>query len=325
MKTLSGPSRDAQSAGGASPVAPRATKGGARAQLKYKVLRLLCGLKVVRAWQFLCQRRKLSILCYHDPDPALFARQVAALKAHFNIIALRDYVKARANNTVDQLPKYPLVITIDDGHVRNFQLLEVIAKEKVPVTIFLTSGVVGTNRHFWWTGVDSEDELGQLKLEPYAGMDLHLANPGGVREAAYPTRQALSEQEIRAMAPFVDFQGHTRFHPVLPLCSMAEAKDEIAGCKKELEDRFTFDIYAFSYPHGRYGEREIALAKQAGYACAVTVEEGLNDVCVNPFQLKRMYILDDADPLEVVVKASGLWTALRRLFGRSALGVQYDV
>lgn len=307
------------------PRTTRTTNGGARAQLKHKVLRLLYGLKVVRVWQFLCQRRKLSILCYHDPDPALFARQVAALKAHFNIIALRDYAKAHANNTVDQLPKYPLVITIDDGHVRNFQLLEVIAREKVPVTIFLTSGVVGTNRHFWWTGVDSEDELDPLKSAPYAGMDLHLANLGGVREAAYPTRQALSEQEIRTMAPFVDFQGHTRFHPVLPLCSMAEAKDEIAGCKKELEDRFAFDIYAFSYPHGRYGAREIALAKQAGYACAVTVEEGLNNVRANPFQLKRMYILDDAGPLEVVVKASGLWTALRRLCGRSALGVQYDV
>jgi peptidoglycan/xylan/chitin deacetylase (PgdA/CDA1 family) len=271
---------------------------------------------MVGLWQFFRQRNKLAILCYHDPDPTLFARHIPALKAHFNIIALRDYVTARMNNALDGLPPYPLVITMDDGHSRNFQLLEVLAKEKVPVTIFLVSGMVGTSQPLSRTSVAPEDKR--------ATADTTHAGVGFDEQTSSTTPPTLSEQEILAMAAHVDFQGHTRSHPMLPQCSMEKASDEIAGCKTELFSRFGFDIYALAYPYGRYGERDITIAKQAGYTCAVTVEEGLNDISTDPFRLKRMYILDDADPMEAVVKASGLWTSLRRLLGRPRLGAQHN-
>lgn len=315
LKTKSWPSRKVSGKSVWAPAIPR--PNDAQVSRKKTVFHLLCTSKMVRLWQFFRQRNRLAILCYHDPDPALFARHIPALQAHFNIIALRDYVTARMNNALDRLPPYPLVITMDDGHSRNFQLLEVLVKEKVPATIFLASAMVGSNPPLSRTSVAPGD-----KRAAESDADMAHAGIGFDEQTSCTTPPTLSEQEIRAMAGHVDFQGHTRSHPILPQCSMAEASDEIAGCKTELSSRFGFDIYALAYPHGQYGERDITIAKQAGYTCAVTVEEGLNDISTDPFRLKRMYILDDADPMEVVVKASGLWTALRRLFGRPILGAQ---
>lgn len=143
-------------------------------------------------------------------------------------------------------------------------------------------------------------------------LELHQANFDKAK--MYATRQALNESEIREMSSYVDFQAHTRFHPVLPTCTTEEAHDEIWGCKAELEERFSLDIYALAYPHGDYCDRDVELARQAGYHCALTVEGGLNGKSTDPFRLKRIYMPDDAGAMEAVVKASGLWTALMRPF-----------
>jgi poly-beta-1,6-N-acetyl-D-glucosamine N-deacetylase len=280
--------------------------------VKSFVFHFLCRSKAVGIWQFLFQRSRPSIALYHDPNPAVFAAHIDELKKHFNIISLRDYITARRDNTVDRLPKYALIITIDDGWAGNYKLLDVIAQKGVPVTIFLASGVTNTYRHFWWTYITSDDDFRRMKKERHAEVADELRRVGYHKEAAYSTRQVLCASEIREMARYVDFQAHTRFHPVLPICTDEEAYDEIVGCKTELAQHFSLDIYALSYPHGAYCDRDVALARQAGYRCALTVEAGLNTKSSDPFHLKRIYLPDDARPMEVVVKASGLWAGLTR-------------
>lgn len=282
-------------------------------RLRKLAFRLLCNSMFVSIWQILYQKRRPAILCYHDPDPDIFSQHLDELKKRFNIISLHDYVKARINGTVEKLPKYPLIISLDDGHRGNFKLLEVIAKKCVPATIFLASGVVGTNRHFWWTYVKSEQELRNLKNERNENMKRHMHQLGFDEKAIHPDRQALSVEEIKTMAPYVDFQAHTRFHPVLPMCTIEEAQDEIHGCKQELSQNLSLNIYALAYPYGYYCDRDIELARKASYLCALTVDEGLNDNRTDLFRLKRIYMPDDADLAEVVIKASGIWAAVARL------------
>jgi peptidoglycan/xylan/chitin deacetylase (PgdA/CDA1 family) len=285
-----------------------------KVRLRNFLFRFLCQARIVGAWQLCFQRSRPAIVLYHDPDPKLFAAHLDELKKYFNVIPLRDYITARANNTVHLLPKYSLIITIDDGLVGNFSLLDVIASRKAPVTIFLTSGVVDTNRHFWWTYVSSEEDFRRMKKTAHKDVAAELLRANFDQSADYSTRQALNEREIREMSAYVDFQAHTRFHPVLPTCTQEEAYDEICGCKAELEARFSLDIYALAYPHGDYCDRDIELAKQAGYRCALTVEAGLNGKSTDPFRLKRSYMPDDAGAMEAVVKASGLWAVLMRPF-----------
>ncbi len=281
-----------------------------KARIRNALFHFLCQAKLVRAWQFCAQRHRPSIILYHDPDPILFAAHIDALKKHFSLISLRDYIDARLGNTLHLLPRYPLVITIDDGLAGNFKLLQVIAKKKVPVTIFLTSGIVDTTRHFWWTALKSEEDFRSMKKKRNQEVACELSRFGLSKETAHATRQALSAQEIRKMQPYIDFQAHTRFHPVLPMCTFEEAYEEISVCKTELEAKFSLDIYALAYPHGDYSDRDVELAKQAGYRCALTVDGGLNGKSTDLFRLKRIYMPDDAVPMEAIIKASGLWNVL---------------
>ncbi len=85
----------------------------------------------------------------------------------------------------------------------------------------------------------------------------------GYRETReYPDRQALSHGEIDTLKGLIDFQSHTRFHPVLPACPMERAEKEIIGSKKELDERFGLSVFALAFPNGAYTRREMELGGQ---------------------------------------------------------------
>lgn len=280
-------------------------------KLTFLVLRC-SGIHVL--WHLAFQRHALTILCYHSPEAEIFAKHLAKLRRHFNIISLRDYVTFVRSGKTNQLPPFPLVITLDDGHANNVKLLEAIQTYKVPVTIFLCSGIVGSQRHYWWTKVGSKDELQRLKRMSNEARLAALTQLGVSNKATYPQRQALSRDEILDMAPFIDFQAHTRFHPILPNCTPDQAWEEIAGSKTDLEKDYSFDIFSFAFPNGDYCDRDLKFAQMAGFACAVTLDGGLNESTTDLYRLKRIAVSDDADLNELTVKASGLWAFISTLF-----------
>ncbi len=80
------------------------------------------------------------------------------------------------------------------------------------------------------------------------------------------------------MRKCVNFQSHTLFHPILPNCSDEEARIEIINSKKKLEIEYGLVINSIAYPNGDYSERDILLAKEAGYKCGITVDFGFNTI-----------------------------------------------
>ncbi len=129
----------------------------------------------------------------------------------------------------------------------------------------------------------------------------------------FKERQALSGLEIEEMKNYADFQSHTIYHPILPLCSDQRAFSEIKNSKVYLEQKFNFKIYGLSYPNGDYSKRDILIAKKAGYECAVTTESGYNSSKTDLFKLKRIAIPNDADKHEILVRAAGIWDFFRAL------------
>lgn len=257
----------------------------------------------------------MTILCYHDPEPDVLAAHLDQLRRYYSIVSLRDFVAWRRSGGSNELPRHPLVITLDDGHVGNAKLLDLVIRETLPITIFLCSGIIGTQRHFWWKDVGTVAERKHLKDLPNEERLRELDRLGYREDTSYTDRQALSREEIQAMAPYFDFQAHTRFHPLLPKCTDARARDEIVGCKEDLATYYGLDIYAFAYPNGDYCDRDVMLVKHAGYACALTIDEGSNNERDDLYRLKRILIPDNAGMNEVVVKASGLWATLNRRSG----------
>ncbi len=250
------------------------------------------------------------MLVYHNVPAEVFASHVDALQQRYNVIPLRQFVRALKGR--DHLPERSLVITIDDGFKENYELRGVVGDRDVPVTLFVSSQFIGTNRRVWWQCARTKEELEEMKAMPDEERLARLETAYGFKEdTEWPERQALSRAEVMELAKCMDVQSHGRWHPVLVNCPADKAEMEISGSKRELEDGFGLEIYAFSYPIGANSNRERDLVRNAGYECAVTVEEGNNTVSSDLFSLKRIPITDDADINELLVKASGLWRYVR--------------
>lgn len=123
-------------------------------------------------WRKLATRiaRPPLILMYHrvartelDPwrlcvSPRNFAAQMAWVRAEREPMRLSELTQSLANG---RCPRGALVVTFDDGYRDNLtQALPVLEAERVPATVFCTSGAVDSGQAFWW------DRLATLLLAP---------------------------------------------------------------------------------------------------------------------------------------------------------------
>ena len=263
----------------------------------------------------LYQRKKVMIIVYHAPSAPVFDIHLGFLKLIYNIVPLSLYVEAKQTGDFSKLPPKALIITLDDGHRSNYALKDVLEKHDVPVTIFLCSGLIGTHRRFWFLHEETTAIVQQLKTMPDDERLDTLRETSFAETKEFDDRQALCVSELRELNNKADFQSHTVFHPILPYCSSERAEAEIARSKMDLQTRLGNEVYALAYPNGAYSERELRLAENAGYRCALTLDRGFNTERTPLFRLRRICIPDDADQHELLVKASGLWGVIRAALG----------
>lgn len=284
--------------------------------IAYKALRWS---GVAWMWREAVQRRKVTFLLFHDMDAADAERNFGYLKRHYNIIGLNDYLDAV--NDGKRLPNKAVVITFDDGHASNYTLLPVIKRMQIPITIFLCSSIVGTHRHFWFRhSTEIKPQVETLKKNLNGQRLETLRQYGFAQEQEYDEIQALSKEQIEEMTPWVNFQSHTCFHPILPQSDYTTAENEIKDSKQQLEETFGLTINALSYPNGDYSERDIYLAQTAGYECGVTVDSGYNGIKSNLFRLKRFSVNDAENTTELMVKASGCYALLKHRLHKPSYG-----
>ncbi|MGV3639987.1 MAG: polysaccharide deacetylase family protein [Adhaeribacter sp.] len=253
------------------------------------------------------QKNKVTILLFHDLSPEVAEQTFIYLTRHYNIICLNDFIEAAEKKEPARIPPKALILTFDDGHIRNFDMLPIIKKLKVPVTIFLCSSLLDTRRHFWFNHLNGSLSPALMKRLPNQERLRKLSEIGFEQDRDFEKPQALNKQQLREMQPFVNLQSHTMFHPCLPTCNDSEAREEIFRSKEFLLGEFGLDSHVISYPNGDYSDRDILLSQQAGYKCGITVDYGFNSIHTDLFKLKRLPVNDTADLNELSVKASGLW------------------
>ena len=266
--------------------------------------------------EVLC-RNRVTIAMYHNPNPEVFARHLKFLSRHYNFLPLERLVNAIHSGDWSHIPPKSLVITLDDGHLGNYELLPLFRVYNIVPTIYLCTQIINTNRHFWfradgiWGGhlkkyreslkkLPNQQRLARLKKE----CDFEPQKP-------FAERQTLNRDELVEMAPDVDFQVHSQFHPILTTCTDAECEQEIRGSKGDLEQLLKVRPDHFCYPNGDYTERELCIAKQAGYKSARTSDCGWNNRTTHPYRLKAMDISDDAGVNQLVAQMSGAFQYLK--------------
>lgn len=264
----------------------------------------------------LIQRNKVTIVFFHNWKFITAEKAFKYYSSKYNVIGLNDFIEASKNKDFKKIPPKALIITIDDGYNENYELLPLIKKYKLPITIFLTAGIVNTKRHFWFDL--THPKYPKIKLKNVSNQKrLEVLNEIGFdQEKEFEKAVALNKDQINEMKPYVNFQAHTMFHPILPSCSDSEAEKEIAESKQLLEEDFSLNINSLAFPNGNYSERDIKIAKRNGYECCLTVEKGLNHYSDDLFRLKRFSFSDDKPNLtEVIVSSSGI----RQLFRKGSV------
>jgi peptidoglycan/xylan/chitin deacetylase (PgdA/CDA1 family) len=231
-------------------------------------------------------RNRISILAYHDPAPDVLDKHLRYLTSRYAVVTMDAIVTATESGDWRSIPSKALVVTLDDGHRGNIDLIEVFRRHGVVPTIFLCTQVMDTNRHYWWTECGDPEPL---KLLSNVERLKRLFDENGffqTREYPSSERQGLNADETTLLSSYVDFGSHTQFHPILPMCTSSEARDEILLSKRDVERMTGRKCSHFSYPNGDFSEREIKLLRAGGYRSARTIDVGWNKRGGDLFRLK---------------------------------------
>ena len=190
-----------------------------------------------------------------------FAGQMRMLKrAGYTPITFRQMADARAGTST--LPPKPVLLTFDDGYTNlKSNVHPLLGELGFAYTVFLVSERVGKTNDW-------------------------------VAPEGYEPTPLLSWSDIAEMQrdPHVLFEAHTATHPKLSQISPADARREMADSKDSLEQRLQAPISVLCYPYGDAGGSAVDIAKELGYAQAVTTEFGRARPTDNPLRLPRISV-----------------------------------
>jgi peptidoglycan/xylan/chitin deacetylase (PgdA/CDA1 family) len=216
----------------------------------------------------------IPILTYHQIDaapprgapyrslvvsPAAFAKQMGMLKTlgyqGLSMSGLDPYLRGEKSGKV-------VGITLDDGFVNNLEhALPVLRRCGFSATCYIVSGHMG--------GLNMWDRAKGVPPQP-------LMDAGQLKS------WLAGGQEVGA---------HTRSHADLLRADDASAREEIAGCKRELEQALDTQVRHFCYPYGFHRPEHAAMVREAGYVTATTTQRGRVRNSDDLFELPRVPVL----------------------------------
>ena len=238
-------------------------------------------------------------------DPELFEHEMAYLNENYHIIGLNDDWDSASDRSV--------VITFDDGYIDNYQnALPIVEKYKLPVTFYVCTGNIGTDREFWWDELErivfssshreiswngmnylATDECDRTELCRIIHRDLKNAKPserksmfqqlienGGGRSSDRKEYRSIDKEELKRMADseLVNIGAHTVTHSCMALLGENELRLEVTEPKTMIEEITGKEVVDFSYPFGNASDRgkiADAILKEEGYKTIATTAGGV--------------------------------------------------
>jgi len=247
----------------------------------------------------------ITILAYHriydmgdektfpfDPElisatTAEFKLQMQYVKKHFNPVTFNDLIEFQNGNKA--LPKRPIIITFDDGHLDNYtQAYPILDSLSIPATIFLSTNYIGSNKIFWFDWVayciyrttEKSLSINNNDFEIAIGSDVSTRRSNATQLLIYlmsidnesrlmcieEINQKLKvcllnedkeksavlnwEQVTEMLDNNIEFGSHTVSHPILSKLNIESLKAELSESKKEIESKLNINVDIIAYPAG---------------------------------------------------------------------------
>jgi peptidoglycan/xylan/chitin deacetylase (PgdA/CDA1 family) len=184
-----------------------------------------------------------------------------------------------------------VALTFDDGYLDNLtNAVPLLEKYKLHATIFISSGMVGSEEEFWWDALervfltgntlpptlsvsspqgektwDLTTAKGRLKaydeicdiLRSDSFEDIQksvkdLYEWAGIEQTARSSHRILNESQLQKLAEshFIEIGSHSVTHTRLSILSPEKQQQEIRESKQQLEAFIKKPVRLFSYPYG---------------------------------------------------------------------------
>jgi peptidoglycan/xylan/chitin deacetylase (PgdA/CDA1 family) len=246
--------------------------------------------------------------------PAFLDRVLARLRAlGFAIISLDEALARLQSREAAEQPF--AVLTFDDGtkDTREYAL-PILERHNAPFTMYVATGFADRSARLWWveleeairalpkvtveiegetialpaaTAAEKSAAFHMLYRRLFAGPEermldviVRLMGQAGLKSEALVDEICLDWSGVEAMAkhPLCTVGVHTMTHPRLAKHDAAFARRELAESRKIIESHIGRDARHLAYPVGNptsAGPREFALARELGFASAVTTRPGM--------------------------------------------------
>jgi peptidoglycan/xylan/chitin deacetylase (PgdA/CDA1 family) len=256
-----------------------------------------------------------------EPDVTRFHEQMRWIADWYNVLPFDEAIARLRSGT---LPSRAAAITFDDGHIDGYtHALPVLQRLGLSAIFFIPGGFIDGG----WMWDDSLVEAVRHTRCDWLETGLASVPAAPVRTSAeklallsrlVPAVKYLpSNERSDIIARIVEASGveltgslmmsteqilalrdagmqigsHTLHHPLLAVCSDAEAEAEIAGDRERLEAVLGEPVRFFAYPNGKpgadYSRRHVDLVRRLGFEAAVTTQWGVNTRHSDPYQLLR--------------------------------------
>lgn len=258
----------------------------------------------------------------HDEiDAATFEKHMALLRVDFNVLPLGEACARLARGA---LPARAACITFDDGYADNEQTaLPILKRLGLPATFFVSTGfsdggimfndgvieavrrapagmhdlsALGLGSHSLGDSTSRRAAIdaliGQLKYRPLGERRALVVQLAAAMRSTLPADLMMRPAQIKRLHDEgMEIGGHTVNHPILTMLDEQQARAEIVGGKRRLEEITGAPVTLFAYPNGKpgldYGPRDVELVRKAGFAAAVSTIGGVANRSSDLFQLPR--------------------------------------
>lgn len=216
----------------------------------------------------------------------MFERYCRFFVRHFRVVSLRDLVRGLERGA---RPDRELAITFDDGYRDNFEnAVPVLERLGLPATFFVVTQWVGTDVVPWW-----DEERGVRHAWMTWDQVRHLHGNG------------------------FEIGVHTRSHVDLGKVAGIQAREEIAGARRDLQGQLGASVDLFAYPYGgphHLAEVNREMVVAAGFRCCCSCFGGVNCAGTEPFRLRRVpisqwYVSPYQFGFEIALRDEGVSTA----------------
>ncbi len=213
--------------------------------------------------------------------PEDFANQMAMLSLlgyrGLSMTDLQPYLQGECTGKV-------VGITLDDGYLNNLtHAAPVLERYGFSATCYVVSQLIGKS-NIW------------------------------DRESGIPDSALMNAVQLKQwVAHGQEVGAHTRNHAHLLQLDAHSAREEIAGCKSDLEELLGAPVQHFCYPYGEYAAEHGAMVKEAGYTTATTTQRSRCQSQEDCLQLPRVPIARRTTRMALLLKLATAYEDRRRV------------